>query len=127
MVRDLSFVARYDAPPWAESSDPDDQAVIHSRRVGSLVDLDGGELAVDVVQRDDLCLAEGSVALRCEPAWIRVAGVRIALDQAIPLARMLKSAKETAEPRSEADPVGPAPIWMPSTALVSVPGAVESR
>jgi hypothetical protein len=123
MVRDSSFADWYDAPPWAESSEPDDQAVIHSRRVGSLVDLDGGELAVDVVRRDDLSLIDGVVAVLREPAWVRVAGVRIALDQAVPLARMLESAKALTEPSFEADRKGP----LSSVGPRSVSEEVESR
>lgn len=103
MVRNPSFTAWYDAPPWAESSEPDDQAVIHSRRVGALIDLDGGELAVDVVRRDDLCLVAGIVGVVREPAWVRVAGVRVAPERAIHLARLLASAKEIAEPLDPVD------------------------
>jgi hypothetical protein len=97
MVQELAFAASLETPPWAEASDPDEEAVIHSRRMADLIDLDGGELAVDLVQRDDLCLTDDGVALVREPAWARVAGVRIGLDQAACLAGMLISAKEMAE------------------------------
>jgi len=109
MVPNHSFAAWYDAPPWAESSEPDDQAVIHSRRVGGLVDLDGGELTVDVVRRDDLCLVGGIVGVVREPAWVRVAGVRIAPDRAVELARLLVAAKVISEPcgrRAELETAG---------------------
>jgi hypothetical protein len=100
MTRDLVC----GVPPWAELSEPDEQAVVHSRRVDGLIDLDGGELTVDVVQRDDLRLIDGGIALVREPAWVRVAGVRINLDHAVSLARILLSAKEIAEPPQEIEP-----------------------
>jgi hypothetical protein len=126
MARELAFAASLKTPPWAEASDPDEEAVIHSRRVAALVDLDGGEFAVDLVQRDDLCLTGGGVALVREPAWARVAGVRIGLDQAACLAGMLMLAKEMAEgasptgQREVAEPVGG--IVEPSPLRKAAPG-----
>jgi len=95
--------ASWKAPPWAESSDSDEEAVVHSRIVGALLDLDGRELTVDLVQRDELFLTAAGPAVVREPAWVRVAGVRIGLDQTVQLARMLLSARELAE---RAEPTG---------------------
>jgi hypothetical protein len=95
MAQALAHVAAsWKIPPWAESSDPDEEAVIHSRRMGALLDLDGGELAVEVVQRDELCLTAGSAAIVREPAWVRVGGVQLSLDQAFHLAWMLILGRE---------------------------------
>src|SRR5690349_5358953 len=122
MARELAFAASLKTPPWAEASDPDEEAVIHSRRVAALVDLDGGEFAVDLVQRDDLCLTGGGVALVREPAWARVAGVRIGLDQAACLAGMLMLAKEIAEGAAPADQGGAAePVGQEVGGIVEAP------
>lgn len=121
MARELAFAASLKTPSWAEVSDPDEEAVIHSRRVAALVDLDGGELAVDLVQRDDLSVTGGGVALVREPAWARVAGVRIGLDQAAYLAGMLMLAKEIAE---GAAPTGQGEVTEPVGQVVG--GIVEA-
>jgi hypothetical protein len=98
MAQALAHVAAsWNVPPWAEVSDSDEEAVVHSRRVGTLLDLDGRELAVDLVQRDELLLTAAGPTIVREPAWVRVAGVRIGQDQTVQFARMLLSARELAE------------------------------
>jgi hypothetical protein len=100
MAQDEAILAAsWDAPPWAQSSEVDEQAVIHSRPVGSLADLDGQQLRVDVVQRDDLCLMPGGATVVREPVWLRVAEARLSLDQALRLAKLLLGARRVADSR----------------------------
>jgi hypothetical protein len=91
------IVASWSAPRWAASSDPDEEAVIHCRRVGGLLDLDGGDLLVEVVQRDELSMTAGGVTIVRDPACLMVGGVRLDLDQAVHLAWLLISAREMAD------------------------------
>jgi hypothetical protein len=95
---EATVTASWEAPSWAESSDTDEQAVVHTRHVGSLTDLDGQQLRVDVVQRDDLCLLPGGAMVVREPVWLRVAESRLSLDQALRLARLVLGARRAADP-----------------------------
>lgn len=94
-----TLAASWTAPTWAETSDTDEQAVVHSRHVGSLADLDGQQLRIDLVQRDDLCLTPGGATVVREPVWLRVAEARLSPDQARRMVKLLLRACRTADSR----------------------------
>ena len=102
MAQDLAaVVAAWQVPLWAQSSDPDGEAVVHSCRVGVVPDLDGDELSVELVQRDEWSFATEVAAVARDTAWVSVGGVRISIDRAARLALLLLSAGEMVEVAAE--------------------------
>jgi hypothetical protein len=90
------IVASWEAPPWAETSERDDEAVIHSRPVGCLLDLDGGALGVELVQRDEMVFASSDTSVQRTPPYIRVAGQRVDVEDAALLSQFLGAASDLA-------------------------------
>jgi hypothetical protein len=46
-------VASWNAPPWAEASERDEDAVIHTRKISTLQDHEGSDLTINLIQRDE--------------------------------------------------------------------------
>jgi hypothetical protein len=90
-------VTSWDAPSWAEESVIDEEAVIHSLRLGATLDLSGHEMTIEVVQRDELSVAANAVSITRRPAYLRVAGELIPGEQASYFARKLMRASELLE------------------------------
>jgi hypothetical protein len=84
-------IATWNAPLWAQTHARDDEAVIYSRKIGAVSEVDGEEISVEVVQRDELSVADLSVITRT-PAFVRVAWIRVGLSEAHELGRLLISA-----------------------------------
>ena len=86
-------IAAWGGPRWAQTYDRDDEAVIYSRRIGAVSGMDGDELSVELVQRDEIMIAtDGSVITR-SPVFVRVAWARVGLTEARELGRLLTSAR----------------------------------
>ena len=84
----------WNAPPWAQACTTDEDAVIYSRVLGRMRDLNGGDLSVELVQRDELSTTAGTVSVSRRPAYLRVAGELIAAEGAARFAAMLKTASD---------------------------------
>ena len=90
MTIDESMVnASWGAPAWAEECTTDEDAVIYSRVLGQMMDLNGDELPVELVQRDELSATADTVSITRRPADLRMARALIEAEAAGPLARML--------------------------------------
>ncbi len=87
------LITAWPAPWWARKSESDEDAVIHSRLLGSVVGLDGDELSIEFVQRDELQLGSRYMAMARKPAWVRIAGCRVGPDEALRLAECLSTVK----------------------------------
>ena len=96
------IVASWAPPPWAQTSDRDDEALIHTRFIGALPDLEGGPLSVELVQRDEMLFAPDKAAVTRTPPFVRVAGQRMACEQAALLAHLLVAADHLAADTSPA-------------------------
>jgi hypothetical protein len=79
----------WDAPFWSQSSEWAESAVLHSRRIGSVPDLEGETLVIDLVQWDSVSVSPDLAAVERGPLWIRVGGVRVGLEEARRLAALL--------------------------------------
>jgi hypothetical protein len=107
-------LASWSAPSWAETSERDDEALIHSRSIGVLHDLDGDALSVDVVQRDEMIFAPGYASVERTPAYVRVAGQRMDGRQAALLSQLLTTASDLATETSAQDTEDTHPRQWPS-------------
>ncbi len=72
-----SVALRLDTPPWAETSERDDEALIHTSSIGVVPDLDGHPLSVEVVQRDELVFTATTTTVQRAEPYIRVSGQRM--------------------------------------------------
>ena len=89
--------ASWDVPSWAEVCSTDEDAVIYSRVLGQMVDLNGGDLSVELVQRDELSISADTVSFIRRPAYLRVAGELIEAQGIARFARMLMTANDLIE------------------------------
>jgi hypothetical protein len=94
-------IASWDAPPWAEACTTDEDAVIYSRVLGRTVNLNGGDMLVELVQRDELGITANTVTITRPPAYLRVAGELIAAEAAACFARMLMTANDLIDQRPD--------------------------
>ena len=97
-----AIVASWAPPPWAQTTDRDDEALIHTRFIGTLPDLEGDTLSVELVQRDEMLFAPDKTAVTRTPPFVRVAGQRVACEQAALLAHLLVAADHLASDASPA-------------------------
>jgi hypothetical protein len=74
-VEVASVVTSWDAPTWAEDSEYDEAAVIHSRQVSVMEDLEGAELGVVLFQRDELHVPGKEFTLETAGAGLAAATV----------------------------------------------------
>ncbi len=105
-----SLLASWSAPAWADAFTTDDDAVIYSRMLGHMMDLDGSDLSVELVQRDELDATVESVAVRRQLPYLRLAGERVSADVAAQLADMLMAADALLHERSDDAQPDRAPI-----------------
>jgi hypothetical protein len=96
------IVASWAPPAWAQTSDRDDEALIHTRYIGTLPDLEGGPLSVELVQRDEMLFAPDTAAVTRTAPFVRVAGQRVTCEQAAQLAHLLVVADHLASNSSPA-------------------------
>ena len=89
--------AGWNPPRWAEACTTDEDAVIHSRVLGRMRDLNGVVLSVELVQRDELSTTADTVSITRRPAYLRVAGELIEADDIAGFAQMLMTANELIE------------------------------
>ncbi len=57
-------------------------------------DLNGDDLSVELVQRDELSITAGTVSISRRPAYLRVVGELIAAEGAARFAELLKTASD---------------------------------
>lgn len=82
------------APPWAETCTTDEDAVIYSLVLGRIRDLNGRDVSVELVQRDELTTTKDVVSISRQPAYLRVAGELITAEGAVRFAEMLMTAND---------------------------------
>lgn len=101
-------VASWGAPPWVEECTTDEDAVIYSRVLGRTADPEGGDLIVELAQRDELSVTANTITITRLPAYLRVGGQMIAgkgTARFAPFARMLTTANDLTEHHPDADAV----------------------
>jgi hypothetical protein len=86
-------VASWSAPAWADESERDEDAVIHTRKIGPLQNLDGAELTIELIQRDETQVIPTEIVRA--PAYVIVGeSVRLSLEQASAVGRALAGLKD---------------------------------
>jgi hypothetical protein len=91
-------VASWNVPAWAETSETDEDAVIHTGSLGITIGLDREEVTTEIVQRDERSLTPEAVLMNRDSAWVRLSGIRLSVDDAAALAGRLLSVKGLLEP-----------------------------
>ena len=90
-------IATWGPPPWAQSHEHDEEAVIYSRKIGTVAEVDGEELTVEIVQRDEINVATDQSVITRSPAFVRVSCLRVGPREAHELEQLLNSAKNMIE------------------------------
>ncbi len=85
------LITAWQRPWWAQTSESDEDALIHTRHLGRVVSLDGEELGVELVQRDELHWDSPRLSITRDGAWVRVAGFRVGVDEAMRLSEHLRA------------------------------------
>jgi hypothetical protein len=86
-------VASWKAPAWAEESERDEDAVIHIRKIGPLQDLEGADLTINLIQRDETQAIPTEI-IRA-PAYLIIGeSVHLSLEQASALGHALTELKD---------------------------------
>jgi hypothetical protein len=89
----LVVIASWNAPAWADESERDEDAVIHTRKIGPLQDHEGADLTINLIQRDETQASLTEIVRA--PAYVIIGeSVCLSLEQASAVGRALAELKD---------------------------------